>query len=348
MTTDLDERLADLRRPVDWPAARACCRPRTRCWPPTPHREGRDHRLVAARPRRRVPHAGGRGRVWPLQPASRCPTLVPAGSPGSADQAAAVQALHQLARSRRSARAITSGRTSICTWSMSSTRTRWPVSPRRTAVSRTGSAPTGSPGSGAPRARRPRPAHVEVWLLPPGPQAIDGMSARNTSIDCPPTRRRWRPTCGRTPSGPPRRTSGSSSRSPTSCAVDWPGPRSARPRSRSSPGSGTSTRRCSTRDSLGNPVQAFEFVGSARTSRRHPDRHVRHPHRRRSPRNTSTSTASCSSPGRCRCSQVVDTVPAEHPPAGRRPEVSTPASAHGRGAPERLRLMVDGSGPVDP
>lgn len=96
MTTDLDTRIADLRRQPHWPAdERAAILNQVLSTDPVPHRA--DIRLITSRTRR-----GRRLAVLATAAglAAACiavPAVLPAGSPGSADQAAAVQALHHLA-----------------------------------------------------------------------------------------------------------------------------------------------------------------------------------------------------------------------------------------------------------
>jgi hypothetical protein len=98
MTLDLDQRLADLRRAPRWPAdERANILELVLAAEQTPHRE--DLRLIVSRPtqrRRRAVALAAAGLA-----AAACiavPAVLPAGSPGAADQAAAaVQALHHLA-----------------------------------------------------------------------------------------------------------------------------------------------------------------------------------------------------------------------------------------------------------
>jgi hypothetical protein len=97
MSIDLDERLADLRRTPHWPAdERANILDEVLATDRTPHRE--DHRLVATHPNRRrraITLATAAGLA-----AAACiavPAVLPTGSPGAADQAAAVHALQRLA-----------------------------------------------------------------------------------------------------------------------------------------------------------------------------------------------------------------------------------------------------------
>ncbi|WAX57970.1 CU044_5270 family protein [Jatrophihabitans cynanchi] len=177
MTTDLDERLADLRRQPHWPAAeRTVILEQVLSTDPTPDRA--DIRLTSSRtPRRRraavlVTAAG--------LAAAACiavPAVLPAGTPGSADQAAAVQALHQLAHIAAVSPSDQLGphqylhlvdvehqqaladqpavESRFEDWIRADGQT-WQ---RR--IERSGSGPN----------------QEEVWLLPPGPQAIDGMTA---------------------------------------------------------------------------------------------------------------------------------------------------------------------------
>jgi hypothetical protein len=97
MTIDLDQRLSDLRRAPHWPAdERANILDEVLAADPTPHRT--DLRLTVTRPHRRrraITLAAAAGLA-----AAACiavPAVLPAGSPGAADQAAAVRALHHLA-----------------------------------------------------------------------------------------------------------------------------------------------------------------------------------------------------------------------------------------------------------
>ncbi len=97
MTTDLDKRLAELRLAPHWTAdERAVILDHVISTDPEPQRA--DRRLVAAhaRPSRRTAVFATAGLA-----AAACiavPAVLPAGAPGSADQAAAVQALRHLAR----------------------------------------------------------------------------------------------------------------------------------------------------------------------------------------------------------------------------------------------------------
>lgn len=97
MSIDLDERLADLRRSPDWPAdERANVLNQVLAADRIPHRE--DHRLIATRPNRRrrtITLAAAAGLA--VAACIAVPAVLPAGSPGAADQAAAVQALRHLA-----------------------------------------------------------------------------------------------------------------------------------------------------------------------------------------------------------------------------------------------------------
>ena len=176
MTTDLDDRLADLRGPVDWSAReRAAVLDHVLAADATP--QGRDHRLVAARPRRHVRTLVATAGLA----AAACvvvPTLVPAGSPGAADQAAAVQALHRLAKVAAVSPVDHLGprqylhlvdvehQNALAGQPAQNSRFEdWIRADGLTYQRRTETTPTD-------------PAHVEVWLLPPGPQTIDGMTAR--------------------------------------------------------------------------------------------------------------------------------------------------------------------------
>ncbi|MDT4918416.1 MAG: hypothetical protein QOH89_3116 [Pseudonocardiales bacterium] len=177
MSFDLDDRLADLRRPPHWSTdERESILNRVLVMDPTPHRE--DYRLTAEAPNRRR-------RAFALTAAAglaaaaciAIPAVLPAGSPGSADQAAAVQALHHLAQVAAVSPTDQLGpdqylhlvdvEQQLATPGQPATESRfeeWIQADGRTWMRRTESTSTD-------------PARVEVWLLPPGPQAIDGMSS---------------------------------------------------------------------------------------------------------------------------------------------------------------------------
>ncbi|MDT4913332.1 MAG: hypothetical protein QOC66_2460 [Pseudonocardiales bacterium] len=176
MTTDLDGRLADLRLAPHWPAAdRAIMLDQVLSTDPVPHRA--DLRLITCRTRR-----GRRTAVLATAglAAAACiavPAVLPAGSPGSADQAAAVQALHHLAHvaavspsdhlgpnrylhlvdveHQEALAGQPAGESRFEDWIRADGQT-WQRRSER---------------SGA------APVHEEVWLLPPGPQVIDGMTS---------------------------------------------------------------------------------------------------------------------------------------------------------------------------
>jgi hypothetical protein len=176
MTFDLDDRLADLRRPAHWPSdERAIVLDQVLAADPTAHRE--DRRLITLRPgrRRRVLTAAATAGL-----AAACiavPTLLPAGSPGSADQAAAVQALHHLAKLAAVSPVDHLGphqylhlvdvehQNPLAGQPADNSRFEdWIRADGLTYQRRTETTPTD-------------PAHVEVWLWPAGPQTIDGMTA---------------------------------------------------------------------------------------------------------------------------------------------------------------------------
>jgi hypothetical protein len=186
MTTDLDTRLADLRRSPHWSAAeRAAVLDAVLGTDPVPRRA--DLRLMHARTsrgRRTTMVASTAGLA--AAAAIALPAVLPAGSPGSADRAAAVSALHHLAHvaavspadqlgpkqylhlvevDRQNALA---GQPAVASryedWIRADGLT-WQLRRERL-------------GTG--------PVREEVWRLPPGPQFIDGMPARQ-SLDGLPT-----------------------------------------------------------------------------------------------------------------------------------------------------------------
>jgi hypothetical protein len=97
-TTDLDQRLADLRNPPTWSAAdRDAVLSTVLATDPADRRA--DRRLVVSRPahRRRRWAALATGAGLAAAACVAVPAVLPAGSPGSADEAAAAQALRHLA-----------------------------------------------------------------------------------------------------------------------------------------------------------------------------------------------------------------------------------------------------------
>lgn len=177
MKIDLNERLVDLRRSPHWPAdERANILNQVLTADPTP--QGADQRLITTRPtprRRAMTLAGAAGLA-----AAACiavPALLPAGSPGSADQAAAVQALHHLAAVAAVSPSDRLGpnqylhlldvehQNALAGQPASNSRFEdWIRSDGFTWQRRTETTPSD-------------PAHVEIWKLPPGPQPIDGMTS---------------------------------------------------------------------------------------------------------------------------------------------------------------------------
>src|SRR3954451_25408904 len=178
MKIDLNERLVDLHRSPHWAAdERANILNQVLTADPTP--QWAEQRLPTTRPtprRRSMTLAGAAGVA-----AAACiavPALLPAGSPGSADQAAAVQALHHLARVA----------------AVSPSDRLGPNQYLHLVDVEHQNALAGQPASdsrfedwirsdGLTWQRRTEPdgaghEQTEVWLLPPGPQWIDGMTTR--------------------------------------------------------------------------------------------------------------------------------------------------------------------------
>ncbi len=185
MTVDLDERLADLRPSAHWPSPeRDTVLRRVLATDPTPH--GDDHLLTVMRPNRRrraLALAAAAGLAAAASVA--VPAILPAGSPGSADQAAAVQALHHLARVAAVSPVDQLGpnqylhlvdvehQNALSGQPAADSRFEdWMRADGLTYQLRTESTPT-------------VPAHVEVWQLPAGPQPIDGMTAPQSLDDLP-------------------------------------------------------------------------------------------------------------------------------------------------------------------
>jgi hypothetical protein len=178
MSIDLDERLADLRHTPHWPAdERAAVLSQVLTAEPTPQRDDR-WRLPARPSRRRRAVTLGAAAGLAAAACIVVPTLLPAGSPGAADQAAAVQALHRLARVAAVSPADRLGpgqylhlvdvehQNALAGQPASDSRFEdWIRADGLTWQRRTESTPGGPP-------------HTEVWRLPAGPQFIDGMPAR--------------------------------------------------------------------------------------------------------------------------------------------------------------------------
>jgi hypothetical protein len=173
MTTELDERLADLRRPARWSADEHLdVLDQILASDPTPRRT--DHRLVITRPNRRR-------RTITLAAAAGLAVAgsiaIPAALPNSADQAAAVEALHRLAHVAAVSPSDHLGPTQYlhivdvehqnATPGQSPDDSRYEYWIRADGLTferineRSGSAP----------------ARKEVWRIPPGPLPIDGMTA---------------------------------------------------------------------------------------------------------------------------------------------------------------------------
>ncbi|HZC70954.1 MAG TPA: CU044_5270 family protein [Jatrophihabitans sp.] len=252
MTFDLDERLADLRGAAHWPSdERATVLDQVLA---------ADHRLLAAHPHRRLRVVSLAAAGLAAAACIAVPTLLPPGSPGSADEAAAVQALHHLAHVAAASPSDHLGphqylhvvevdhQNALAGGAADNSRfEEWIRADGLTYQLRTETTPTD-------------PAHVEVWLLPAGPQTIDGMTAP-VYLDQLPTDPGALETYVRT------HTVGSTSSDERVyvAVADIVRRNLAGPKLRSAAIDilarlGHVRLGDQTQDSLGNPVQAFEFV----------------------------------------------------------------------------------------
>ncbi len=260
MSTDLDQRLSDLRLAPHWPAdERAVILNQVLSSDPIPRRE--DHRLIATRPNRRrrtVALAAAAGLA-----AAACiavPTLLPAGSPGSADQANAIQALHHLAHVAAVSPSDHLGPNQFLHLVDVEHQGPTPGQPGVESRFEYWVRPNGQTWQLRNERSGTDPARKEVWLLPPGPQFIDGMNSPQF-LDRLPTNPAALEAYVRAHSV----GSTSSDERVFVGVTDIVRRRLAKPKLRSAAIEvlahlGHVRLGGATHDSLGNPVQAFEFV----------------------------------------------------------------------------------------
>jgi hypothetical protein len=260
MTTDLDQRLIDLRGAPHWPSdERAVILDQVLSTDPVPQRG--DVRLIASgarRGRRTAVLATAAGLA-----AAACiavPTLLPAGAPGSADQAAAVQALHHLAHVAAVSPSDHLGPDQFLHLVDVDHQGPTPGQPGVESRFEYWIRPDGQTWQLRSERSGTEPAHKEVWLLPPGPRFIDGMTAPQF-LDRLPTSPAALEAYVRAHSV----GSTSSDERVFVAVADIVRRGLAKPKLRSAAIEvlahlGHVRLGDATRDSLGNPVQAFEFV----------------------------------------------------------------------------------------
>ena len=177
MTTDLDQRLVDLRRPPHWPATeRAVVLEQVLSTDPAPHRA--DVRLISSRtPRSRRAALLATAAALAAAACIAVPAVLPAGSPGSADRAAAVQALHHLAHIAAVSPSDQLGPNQYL--HLVDVEHRQALADQPAVQSRFEDWIRADGQTWQRRTERSGsdPAQEQVWLLPPGPRLIDGMPA---------------------------------------------------------------------------------------------------------------------------------------------------------------------------
>lgn len=177
MTTDLDKRLADLRLQPHWPAdERAVILNQVLSSDPIPHRA--DLRLITSRNHRGRRTAGlAIAAGLAVAACIAVPAVLPAGSPGSADQAAAVQALRLLAHVAAVSPSDHLGPKQYLHMVDVEHQNALAGQPAVQSRFEYWIRPDGLTWQLRSERFGARPVHEEVWLVPPGPQAIDGMTS---------------------------------------------------------------------------------------------------------------------------------------------------------------------------
>lgn len=176
MTIELDDRLADLRQPTVWPPeARLDVLNQVLTSDPTPQRA--DRRIVITRPNRRRTVTFVTAAGLAAAASIAIPAALPAGAPGSADQAAAVEALHRLAHLAAVSPTDHLGPTQYVHVVDVEHQNATPGQPAAQGRYEDWIRADGLTFQLISERTGTAPARREVWRIPPGPLPIDGMTA---------------------------------------------------------------------------------------------------------------------------------------------------------------------------